>query len=443
MPYPPGWLDFSLSRTIRFADQPLPILLRGYEQFGPVFTVRVLHELIVFLIGPEANHYITVSNASNFLWRESHFRDLAALIGDGLLTTDGEFHRRSRQIMLPAFHRQQLEAAVDVMLSEVHHALQPLAKGAQLDMYAWLRRLALRIAMRALFGLDPHSQDARRLDAASLFEQALAFYATPYPMRMLRGPRTPWAKLVSAARKLNHMIYREIAQRRASHQRGDDVLSLLLHATDQDGAALSDSQVRDQVLTLLFAGHDTTTSTVSFMLYELCRNPNVTQRLLAEQDRVLKGQTPTAQHLLGDAMPYLELVLDETLRKYPPAWIGPRRSIDAFELEGVSVPGDAHVNYSSWASHHLPHVFPEPHRFIPERFTAQAKAALPKGAYVPFGGGSRTCIGMRFGQLEVRTLATEIVRHLSFELQPSFQLSIRQMPTISPKRGLPLTVEAR
>ena len=115
----------------------------------------------------------------------------------------------------------------------------------------------------------------------------------------------------------------------------------------------------------------------------------------------------------------------------------------AFELEGVSVPGDAHVNYSSWASHHLPHVFPEPHRFIPERFTAQAKAALPKGAYVPFGGGSRTCIGMRFGQLEVRTLATEIVRHLSFELQPSFQLSIRQMPTISPKQGLPMIVSAR
>ena len=191
-------------------------------------------------------------------------------------------------------------------------------------------------------------------------------------------------------------------------------------------------------MTLLFAGHDTTTSTVSFMFYELARHPEIVARLLAEQDEVLRGAAPSAEQLMGGELPQLEMVLEETLRKYPPAWIGPRRSIEPFEFEGHAVPGGAYVNYCSWASHHLPEVFPEPERFRPERFAPDAKAAIPKGAYIPFGGGSRTCIGMRFGQLEVRTIATLILSRFALELPAGFELSIRQMPTISPRAGLPL-----
>lgn len=443
VPFPPGDLDFSMARTMRFAEDPLPILIDAYERFGPVFTLRVFHGFVVFMLGPAANHYITVSNASNFIWRESHFRDLTALLGDGLLTTDGDFHRRSRLIMLPAFHREQIAASIDVMSSETEMALEDLKPGERLDLYIWTRRLALRIAMRALFGLDPDGGRAKEIDAAGLFEQALSFYSTPYPARLLRGPRTPWSKLVSAAKHLNRMIYAEIGQRRKSGRRGLDVLSLLLDATDDEGAALSDRQVRDEVMTLLFAGHDTTTSTISFMFHELALNPDVTRRLAAEQDEVLKGRPPPAAALTGSSLPQLEMVLEETLRMYPPAWIGPRRSVEPFEFEGVSVPGNTYVNYSSWASHHLPDVFPEPERFIPERFAPEAKASLPKGAYVPFGGGSRTCIGMRFGQLEIRTIATAIVSRFAFELAPGFRLSIRQMPTISPRDGLPVVVHSR
>ncbi len=443
VPYPPGDVDFSISRTLRFSEDPLPILLSAYERHGPVFSLRIFHGLVVFMLGPAANHYVTVSHASNFTWRESHFRDLTALIGDGLLTTDGEFHRRSRLIMLPAFHHERIAAAVDVMRQEAERALQRFDLGGQLDLYFWTRRLALRIAMRALFGLDPDGERAQAIDAASLFEEALSFYSTPYPARMLRGPKTPWSRLVRAAKRLNSMIYAEIEERRASGRRGEDVMSLLLDATDEQGAALSDGQVRDEVMTLLFAGHDTTTSTVSFMFHELARNPGEAAKLIAEQDEVLHGAAPQASHLNGVALPMLEMALDETLRMYPPAWIGPRRSVCSFEFEGVPVPGDAYVNYSSWASHHLPKVFPEPERFLPERFEAAAKAALPKSAYVPFGGGSRTCIGMRFGQLEVRTIATSILSRFSLELPDDFRLSIRQMPTLSPREGLPVIVRDR
>jgi cytochrome P450 len=443
VPFPPGETRFSMTRTRRFASEPLPMLLDAYERFGPVFTLRLFHSNVVFMLGPAANHYMTVSHASNFLWREGHFRDLIGLMGDGLLTIDGEFHRRSRLIMLPAFHREHIAASVGVIVEETNRALDQLAPGEVIDLYATTRRLALRVAMRALFGLDPDGEAARAIDAAGLFEQALAFYASEYVLRVFRGRLSPWARLQAAARRLDALIYAEIAERRASGRRGEDILSLLLDAEDEDGNTLSDLQIRDEVMTLMFAGHDTTTSTVSFMFYELARHPRVLDRLLAEQDNRLAGGEPTAEQLMSGELTELELVLDETLRMYPPAWVGPRRAIEAFEFEGSTVPARAFVNYCSWASHHLPDVFAEPEEFRPERFTPEARAELPKGAYVPFGGGSRTCVGMRFGQLEVRTIATLILSRFTLSLPDDFKLEIRQMPTISPKHGLPMVVHAR
>jgi cytochrome P450 len=443
VPYPPGETSVSMKRTRRFAEEPLPMLLECYERFGPIFTLRLFHSKTVFMLGPAANHYVTVSHASNFLWREGFFRDLIGFMGDGLLTIDGEFHRRSRKIMLPAFHHDHIAASVEVIREETEAALSRLPDGSQIDLYMWTRSLAMRVAMRALFGLDPDGEPARSVDAARLFEQGLSFYASEYFLRILRMRGSPWAKMQEAARRLDTMIYAEIARRRASGERGSDILSLLLDAEDEDGTTLSDLQIRDEVMTLLFAGHDTTTSTVSFMFYELARHPQIVQRLQRELDEQTEGGQPAAEQLVSGELAQLEMVLEETLRKYPPAWIGPRRTVEAFEFEGHTVPARAFINYCSWASHHLPDVFDQPEEFRPERFTAEARAALPKGAYVPFGGGSRTCIGMRFGQLEVRTIASAILSRFELSLPEEFELRIRQMPTISPRDGLPMRVHAR
>jgi retinoid hydroxylase len=196
-------------------------------------------------------------------------------------------------------------------------------------------------------------------------------------------------------------------------------------------------------MTLLFAGHDTTTSTIGFMFYELARHPDIAAALRDEQDSVLGDERPDAALLMSKRLELLEMVLDETLRMYPPAWIGARKSVQAYEFAGKMVPADAYVNYSSWVSHHLPEVFPEPREFRPERFAPDAKAALPKGAYVPFGGGSRICIGMRFGQLEIKAIATELIRRFDFGLEPGYKLRTRQMPTIGPRDGVPLIVHRR
>jgi cytochrome P450 len=442
VPFPPGEKWFSVRRTAGFARDPLSLLLDAYERFGPVFTMRVFHSNNVFMIGPEANHYMLVSHAGNFSWREGHMGDLSALLGDGLLTIDGEFHRRSRRIMLPAFHHESIAAALSAMNAEIEQALDGWRDGWRVDLYRWTRRLALRIAMKALFGFELDLA-AARTDMARAFEQALGFWAHAYWFQVIRGPGTPFARMQSARRELDRVIFDEIARRRREGARGDDLLSALLDATDEDGNRLSDRQVRDEVMTLLFAGHDTTTSTIGFMFYELARHPEVVAGLRAEQEQVLGDEPPGAAILMSGGLELLEMVLDETLRLYPPAWIGARRSTKTYEFAGATVPGGVYVAYSSWVSHHLPHVFPEPDEFRPERFAPAAKAALPKGAYVPFGAGSRICIGMRFGQLEVKAIASELLRRFDFELEPGYRLRVRQMPTIGPRDGLPLIVRRR
>ena len=428
--FPPGETRPSLRRTERFARDPLPVLLDCYERYGPVFTLRIFHGNVVFALGPEANHFITVSGADNFVWREGHMGDLMPLLGDGLLTIDGDFHRRSRRIMLPAFHRERIQAATSTMQEEIDAALATWRDGRVLDLYAWTRRLALRVAMRALFGLDPDGPLARTTDAATDFEHALGYWARDYFLQILRGPRTPWANMLTARSRLDALIYDEIARRRRSGERGEDVLSLLLDAQDEDGDRLSDRHVRDEVMTLLFAGHDTTTSTVAFLFYELSRDREERERLADEA-------------AAGGQQPRFEMALDETLRLWPAAWIGPRRSVRTFELCGRTVPAGVPVNYSSWASHRLPDVWDEPDAFRPDRFASEAKANLPKGAYIPFGGGSRTCIGMRFGQAEIRAIATSILPRWNLDVVDGYELRVRQMPTIGPRGGLPVRVGAR
>ncbi len=305
------------------------------------------------------------------------------------------------------------------MEEEAGAAVGTWRPGARVDVYEWARRLALRIAMRALFGF--RGDDAR---AAHDFTVALDFYGYDYTLQTLRGPRTPWARMQAAKQRLDTLIHGAIAARRAEGERGLDVLSLLLDAQDEDGAQLTDTQIRDQVMTLLFAGHDTTTATIAFMFYELARHPEEDDRLAADPDR-------------------LERVIDEILRLYPPAWIGPRRAAGRVDFQGHSIPAGLPVAYSSYVSHRLPDVFEDPHAFVPDRMAPEAKAALPRGAYVPFGAGSRICLGMRFGQAEIRVIARRILQDFRLRLEPGYALQIRQTPTLGPRGGMPMVVEAR
>jgi cytochrome P450 len=440
--YPPGPKDFNMGRTLQAARDPLPLLLSLYEEHGPIFSVRLLHSPVIFMLGPEANHFVTVAHPENFHWRESSFGDLIPLLGDGLLTIDDAYHDRAREIMMPAFHREQVAASVAAMIAEAAPAIDGLRPGEVVDVYEWMRGLAMRIAMRALLGLDP-DEAGKGAAAAEHFERALGFYGIDFHLRLLRGPGSPWSKMATSRAILDEIVYDEIAQRRAQpDSERMDILSLLVGVRDEAGEGFSDKEVRDQAMTLMFAGHDTSTSTLTFMMHELARHPDVVERLQEEQDAVLGGEPPDIDRLERE-MPYLDTVLDEVLRLYPPAWIGPRRAVRDFEFNGHQVKRGAYVNYCSWASHRIPEVFPEPEAFIPERFTRERKAALPRGAYVPFGGGRRICIGKRFGQTEVKLVATMLLQRLRLDALPGRTMTVRQMPTLSPKGGLKMRVRER
>ena len=190
-PWPPGETRFSMARTRHFEHDPLDLLVSSYERYGPVFTLKIFHHNAVFMLGPEANHYMLVSHASNFRWREGHFRDLIPLLGDGLLTIDGQHHRTHRKLMLPAFHRERIESATVAMREEVDRALEAMTPGAVINLYDWTRSVALRVALRALFGFDPDVAQAGGLNAAAEFESALSFYSRDYLLQILRGPRQP------------------------------------------------------------------------------------------------------------------------------------------------------------------------------------------------------------------------------------------------------------
>jgi cytochrome P450 len=438
---PPGSTTFSWAHTRRIIAEPLSLLLEHERRFGPVFTLRLLHEPIVWAIGAEANHQILVSEFDAFQWREGRFADLWPLLGDGLLNIDGAYHRDFRMLMLPAFQREYIERVADTMIEEALTAANQLQDGQVVEVYHWVRELALRIALRGLLGFEDSA--GREGPLANAFEASLAIHGEPVLLQMLPIPRGPLRRAIAARRTLDALVRAEIEERRRKRDPGRGVLGLLLAATEDTGAPLPTGVVRDQAVTLLFAGHDTTTTAFTFLIHELGRNPQVREQLEQELDHAVGRGLPRPAQLDGHALPVLERAIKETLRRYPPAWVGPRRATREVTLAGVKVPAEIGVQYSSWATHHLPQLFPDPFRFDPDRFLPECEAALPRGAYIPFGGGSRMCLGKRFGEYELRTLASVLLTRVRFEPCSNAPPRVVTTPTLGPKGGLRFVVRAR
>ncbi|MGA2164224.1 MAG: cytochrome P450 [Solirubrobacteraceae bacterium] len=439
---PPGETSFSPARAIAFMRDPLTLLLDCCERYGPIFTLDLVAYNVVFMLGPEANQYITGAQSKNFSWGQSMLREFSIVGGEGLFLIDGEAHDRARRTIAPAFERSQLLRSIDVMIEETERALAELPVGAPVDLYTWSRRLTVQILMRALLGLDPGEDCERSREVARLLDEVERFFEK-FIGRMLRGPFTPRARLMKANRRLEALISKEIASRRASGKRGPDVLSRLLDVECEGGRKMSEREILDHMVTLLFTGQDSTTSTIAFMFYEVARQPQIAAALRAEQQTQLQGQRPQPAHLHTAELPFLESVVDETLRRYAPPWMGPRRAIEAFDFGCYTIPAGTHVAYSMWATHHLPELYPEPFEFRPGRFAADQRAALPKGAFVPFGGGPRTCLGMRFAKAQIRTVATLMYSRFNLSLPADYHLQLRQVPTVSPRVGMPMILEHR
>lgn len=451
---PPGpghfpWVHPILGMRMR-ADM-LGELMRHYETYGPVFTMRMPGMHLVMAVSPEANQRILVTHAHDFTWEHGLLGELIPFIGRGLLTTDDDEHDRARRLLMPSFTMARVRGYTSDIVRIVNDAAGRLPIGRPLELHAWARALALRVATDVILGM--HASEALARELAHHFEQGLSLWGGTYIAALvLRGPGTPFRRMLGHVAGIDRVLVAEIERRRRSGERDDSVLDMLVHASEgEDGSSevkgpprdrLSAAEIRDQALTLLFAGHDTTAATVSWLFSLVGRYPEAQRRLREEIDARLGGRAATVEDLAG-GLPYLDQALEETLRLYPPAWIGPRRTRAAFELHGHEIPAQTQMAYCSWVTHRIPELWPHPEAFDPERFSPARAQGIVPGAYVPFGRGARMCIGRRFGELEVKAIVVALLQRYEVELEPAQSFPARTIPTISPRHGVRLRLRAR
>jgi cytochrome P450 len=428
----PGPRGHFLSGNLpEFRRDRLAFLTRCARDYGDFVALRFGPRRLLLVSDPDAIEYVLVTGARNF---SKHFalRFNPVVLGNGLLTSEGDSWLRQRRLMQPAFHRQRIVGYAATMVEYTQALLATWEEGQTRDVLADMMRLTLGIAAKTLFGADADEQ-ASQVGAALAVAQNSFIARVNSLLPLPASVPTPGnLRLRRAVRKLDEVIYGFIRQRRAGGEERGDLLSLLLHARDEDdGTRMTDKQLRDEAMTLFLAGHETTALTLSWAWYLLARNPEADARMAEEVRAVLDGRPPTAgdQHRLD----YTEKVVSETLRLYPPGFVLGREALHDCELGGYHVPAGTTVFMSQWVMHRDPRFFEEPESFRPERWTEELARRLPRFAYFPFGGGPRRCIGDTFAQMEATLVLATLAQRFRFAL--ASEQPVMPVPTFTLRPG--------
>jgi cytochrome P450 len=398
----------------------------------------------VYLVSdPELIREVLVTHHRRYL-KGRGLQEAKRLLGEGLLTSEGEFHRRQRRLAQPAFHHARVDGYAGVMAAYADRAQRRWRAGDVVDMHREMTDLTLAIVGKTLFDTDVEGADARlvRESLTSVLEMFDRMTSPIAPLMDLL-PFPSMRRFERARDNLDAVVYRLIEERRSGGRDRGDLLSMLLMATDEegDGAGMTDEQLRDEALTIFLAGHETTANALTWMWYLLSQHPEVEGRLHDELDRVLGGRLPTIEDL--PSLPYTEMVMAESLRLYPPAWVMGRRTQEPHELGGYPIPEGGTLLMSQYLMHHDPRWYPDPYRFDPERWTPEAQATRPKFAYFPFGGGPRLCIGESFAWMEGRLILATITQRWRARFIPGQVLRLQPRITLRPARGMLMQLEAR
>jgi cytochrome P450 len=424
-----------------FFFDPLRFIGGRFEAYGDIYYAPSGGTPLYVLRHPEHLREVLVTRASSFHKTHSAFERLSQVLGDGLLTSDGETWRRQRRMVQPAFAHGRLAGYASIMSDEARRALAPWGDGEVRDMGGELMQLTLRVVSRTLFGHDvtpEHIADVGH--AMKLFQEGLVrpdLLPSWFP-----SPRRQ--KLAAALAALDRMTYGIIAARRGSPTLGSsDLLQRLVDAVDEegDGGRLSEKELRDQLVTLFLAGHETTSHALTWTLYLLSQNQSAESMLHAELDEVLRGKDPTYEDLAR--LPYTQQVVEESMRLFPPVYSLARRAHEDTEIGGFPVAAGSEVILWVYMTHRDPRWFPNPDVFAPERFAPEEEAKRPKLAYLPFGGGPRACIGKVFAMLEARLLLATLAQRYRFELPPGHRATPKPRITLVPKQGMKMRLRAR
>lgn len=438
---PPGPKGHLLIGVLpEFRKDPAGFLEKIARQYGDVVYIPLGRQHIYCISHPDAIRDVLVTQQNKF--KKSRMLERArVLLGDGLLTSEGEHHRRQRRLVQPAFHRDRLAGYGAVMAERTAFVRDQWQSGRPFDVLQEMMRLTLAIVAKTLFSTQVDSEadeiGTALTEVFSLFEIILM----PFSELLEKLPLPAVRRFKRARKRLDETIYRLIAERRASGIDAGDLLSMLLLASDEEGSGgMSDEQVRDEALTLFLAGHETTADALTWAWYLLSQNPEAEAAFHAELDRVLAGRLPSFEDL--PQLRYTESAFAEALRLYPPAWGIGRRALEDFPIGDFVIPARSVVLMSPYVVHRDPRWFPDPLAFSPERWLAE-DSSRPKFAYFPFGGGARVCIGERFAWMEGTLLLAAIGQRWRLRLEPGHRVETHARITLRPKHGMRMVAERR
>jgi cytochrome P450 len=439
---PPGPRIGPLAAIREFRENPIALLERAARS-GDVAYFRAGVFRVYVLSHPDLVRELLAVRHRN-MKKGRGLQALKNLLGEGLLTSEGEFHRKQRRTIQPIFHHHRIEGYAGDMVELAERTSARWRDGETVDAHREMFGLTLAIVGRTLFAADIEADDARDISDAlgtglRLFDRLMS----PFAPILSRLPLPATRKLNDALDRLDSVIYRMIEDRRRRGLDGDDLLSMLLRARDDEGTGggMTDRQVRDEAMTIFLAGHETTSVALTWTWYLLSDHPDVENRLHAELDQVLGDHPPTIADL--PRLPYTERVLRESMRLYPPAWVLGRTPTADVDLGGYRMPAASALVTSQWVVHRDERWFEDATTFCPERWTDEMRAALPRYAYFPFGGGPRICIGEPFAWMEGTLLLATLARRWRLRRVPGHPVAISPQVTLRPAHGIRMTLHRR
>lgn len=434
-PGPPGWP--LLGHIPHFRKEPLKFFAHLGHTYGDVS---------LYLVGPKrfylVNHPELIKRVlldQSFVRTPLTQRLMGSFLGEGVFSQEGDLHRQQRRLMQPAFHRERLAHYADIMTTTTAEVLATWKTNDQRNLVNDMMRLTFAIVSRALFGADT-SGEAQIVDRA--FRTVIAAIDQEYELYAALPDNAPlirFGEVTRAIKTLQRVTGQIITRRRAEGESDHgDLLSMLLSAQDTDGSRMTDAQVSGQVLSLLFAGHETTANLLCWTWWLLGRHPEIVAKLRAEARTVTNGQPLHYSHL--PRLTYTRQVVDETLRLYPPAWYAERASPVETELGGYTIPAKQPLAISVYVTHRDPRFFDAPETFDPDRFSPERVEKIHKFAYLPFGAGVHQCIGNAFAQIEATLILASMAAQFQLALPPNFRAEPRPVVTLGIANGLPVTV---
>jgi cytochrome P450 len=424
-----------------FSRDRLGAITRWAREYGDLVSVRFGPREIVFVNHPDFVEEILVNQNRKFI-KHYRLRDAKRTLGQGLLTSEGEFWRGQRKLSQPAFHRERIAAYGANMVAFTERMIESWGDGQTRDVQQDLMQLTLEIVSKTLFDAEVSGESAEvsaAMDTLMHIFAARTANLIPVPAWL---PTPMNIRLDRTVRRLERILSTIIASRRASGTDRGDLLSMLIHAQDDEsGRKMSDQQLRDEVMTLFMAGHETTANTLAWSWYLLSQHPEAEARLHNELDQVLAGRAPTIADL--PRLGYAENVVTETLRVYPTVWMLGREAIEPVELGGYVIPVGTTVFMPQWVIHRDSRWFEHPDVFWPERWAAGLIQRIPRYAYFPFGGGPRICIGNSFALMEAVLILATVARNYRIELAPETVVTLLPTMTLRPAHGIRAVISKR